>query len=243
MSCIKKEIRVSVIIMCVRHMKVQQSTSITNLDKVAWPSQKGGAGVLSSLVLKRFLDIALVLLSLPVIVPLMAMIALAIKLDSRGSILYTQYRHGQFDKQFLLYKFRSMHMKDCTPHGGKQVSAKDKRCTRVGRFLRRTSLDELPQFFNILKGDMSLVGPRPHAVDHNIYYGDKIAQYWRRHHFPPGLTGLAQIKGCRGETKTIDAMADRVKHDLDYIDGHSLWLDIKIILLTFRELLFPKNAY
>lgn len=221
-------------------MEVQQNKAMAS--QIAW-SPQGTWGSTLSLFLKRIFDVMFVVLSLPITFPLMAVIALIIKFDSRGAVFYSQYRHGQYKKQFVLYKFRSMKMDDCTPHGGKQVGVKDKRCTYVGRFLRRTSLDELPQLFNILKGDMSLVGPRPHAIDHNEFYGDKVAQYWRRHQCRPGLTGLAQIRGFRGQTKTVDAMAERVKHDLIYIDQYSLWLDAKIILLTFRELLFPKNAY
>lgn len=222
-------------------MKVQESKSVLN-QTASWPAQ-GAWGAPAYFIIKRLFDICFVLMSLPITLPLMSIIACFIKLDSSGPVLYSQYRHGQFDKTFRLYKFRSMKLKYCTPYGGKQVSPKDERCTRLGRFLRRTSLDELPQLFNILKGEMALVGPRPHAVDHNEYYGARIMQYWRRHQLRPGLTGLAQVSGCRGETKTIDAMADRVKHDLDYIDHYSLWLDMKIILLTFRELFFPKNAY
>ncbi len=192
---------------------------------------------------KRFFDIILVVFSLPVTLPLILLIGFLVKLDSKGTVFYTQRRGGRSGKTFTIYKFRTMKMNHCTAYGGKQVCPNDKRVTKMGHFLRQTSLDELPQIFNILKGDMSIVGPRPHAIDHNDYYNQRIAHYHERHRLKPGLTGLAQINGLRGQTKTVEEMAQRVYYDLIYIRQQSLFFDIKIILLTFKELLFSKNAY
>jgi putative colanic acid biosynthesis UDP-glucose lipid carrier transferase len=143
-------------------------------------------------------------------------------------------------KIFPVLKFRSMRMHD--DKEVKQAKRNDDRITPVGRFIRRTSIDELPQLFNVLKGEMSLVGPRPHAVAHNNYYADKITAYMARHRIKPGVTGLAQISGYRGETETLDKMQKRVELDLQYINNWSLWLDIKILLKTPFTLI-SKEAY
>ena len=125
----------------------------------------------------------------------------------------------------------------------KQVSRNDNRVTTIGRLLRRTSIDELPQLWNIIRGDMSIVGPRPHAAAHNSQYGKVIANYAFRHHVKPGLTGWAQVNGLRGETRTIELMIQRVNHDLWYIDNWSLWIDVKIIVRTFMQVLIQPSAY
>jgi Undecaprenyl-phosphate glucose phosphotransferase len=182
-------------------------------------------------VLDRVLGALLLVLTLPV----MLLIAVAIKLDSPGPALFRQLRLGLNGATFVMFKFRSMyhHMADLT--ADRQTTRDDPRVTPVGRFLRRTSLDELPQLINVLRGDMSLVGPRPHAVNTkagNELFADAVAEYAQRHRVKPGITGWAQVNGWRGETRTRSQLEQRVAHDLHYIDNWSLKLDLKIILLT-----------
>ena len=181
--------------------------------------------------LKRIEDLVLsslliVLLSVP-----MLFIALAIKISSRGPVIFKQYRYGLDGKKFLVFKFRSMTTADNGPVV-QQATRNDARITPLGKFLRRTSLDELPQIFNVFHGTMSLVGPRPHAVAHNEEYRKLIKGYMLRHKVKPGITGWAQINGFRGETDTLDKMKGRIEYDLDYIHRWSIWLDIKILFLT-----------
>lgn len=191
---------------------------------------------------KRAFDIvfsitALIFLSLPLL-----LIALSIKLSSPGPVIFKQRRFGLKGEEILVWKFRSMTV---TEDGEKVEQAKrnDPRVTRLGAFLRRTSLDELPQFINVLQGRMSVVGPRPHAVVHNEFYRGQIKGYMLRHKVKPGITGLAQIRGYRGETDTLDKMENRVRCDLEYIRNWSLSLDIKIILLTLVKGFVGKKAY
>ncbi len=195
--------------------------------------------------LKRVFDVLAIICLLIVALPIMTLIAIALKIESPFSpILYTQLRHGKGQAMFKIYKFRSMrHDSLGQKFGGKQARISDNRVTRIGKILRRSSLDELPQFFNVLRGDMSLIGPRPHAVDHNYFYEQHISNYWRRHLVRPGITGLAQVMGHRGRTKRIADMTRRVEYDIQYVRELGLWLDIKIFFLTFRELLFPRNAH
>ena len=172
----------------------------------------------------------------------MLIAAVLIKFDSYGPILFTQARNGFNNRTFRILKFRTMNtLEDGT--NIKQVTRNDSRVTRVGRLLRRTSIDELPQLWNVIRGDMSLVGPRPHAIAHNSQYGQLIANYAFRHHVKPGLTGWAQIHGFRGETSTVELMKRRVELDLWYIDNWSLWLDLKIMVKTFAVLLIQRSAY
>ena len=177
------------------------------------------------------------------ITPICLMIALLIKLTDPGPILFKQRRHGLEGKPFTVYKFRTMKLHTEDEGTVTQAKKNDARVTKIGQFLRRTSLDELPQFFNVLQGRMSIVGPRPHALDHNEYYKDLVESYMWRHKVKPGITGLAQVRGHRGETDTLDKMAIRVEFDLAYIDNWSLWLDIKIILLTILKGFNNKNSY
>lgn len=172
--------------------------------------------------------------------PILLIIALAVKINSPGPVFFKQDRHGWNGKVIKVWKFRSMRVHD--DRDVKQASRNDSRITAVGRFIRRTSLDELPQLFNVLQGHMALVGPRPHAVAHNNYYSGKILAYMARHRIKPGITGLAQISGCRGETDTIDKMQRRVEIDLQYINSWSLWLDLKILVKTPFTLL-SKDIY
>ncbi|NMY40024.1 undecaprenyl-phosphate glucose phosphotransferase [Pseudomonas sp. WS 5013] len=177
------------------------------------------------------------------ILPVCLLIALAIKCTSPGPVVFKQYRTGINGKRFKVYKFRSMVVHQ--EHEGcvTQATRNDARVTAVGAFIRRTSLDELPQFFNVLQGRMSIVGPRPHALAHNEYYKDLVESYMQRHKVKPGITGWAQVNGYRGETDTLEKMQKRVEYDLWYIDNWSLWLDIKIILWTLFKGFVGKSAY
>jgi putative colanic acid biosynthesis UDP-glucose lipid carrier transferase len=193
------------------------------------------AALSKSLVEKTVAFLAIIALS-----PILLIIALAVKINSPGPVFFKQDRHGWNGKVIKVWKFRSMRVHD--DRDVKQASRNDSRITAVGRFIRRTSLDELPQLFNVLQGHMALVGPRPHAVAHNNYYSGKILAYMARHRIKPGITGLAQISGCRGETDTIDKMQKRVEIDLQYINSWSLWLDLKILVKTPFTLL-SKDIY
>jgi putative colanic acid biosynthesis UDP-glucose lipid carrier transferase len=192
--------------------------------------------------IKRVEDIFLGILLLLLVAPLMLGIAIAIKLTSRGPILFKQTRHGLRGEKFQVLKFRTMTV--CENDGNiKQATRNDCRITPVGAFLRKSSLDELPQFFNVLQGHMSIVGPRPHAVAHNEEYRQLIPGYMRRHLMKPGITGWAQVNGWRGETDTLFKMEKRVELDMEYIRSWSLTLDLRIILVTAFKTLYDKNAY
>ena len=193
-------------------------------------------------ILKRFEDIVLSLLILMMISMPMLCIAAAVKLTSKGPVIFKQKRYGLDGKQITVYKFRSMTTQD---NGAvvKQATKNDARLTKIGGFLRRTSLDELPQFINVLQGRMSIVGPRPHAVAHNEQYRKIITGYMLRHKVKPGITGWAQVNGLRGETETVNKMVQRVEYDLDYIHRWSVWFDIKIVFMTVFNGFINKNAY
>jgi putative colanic acid biosynthesis UDP-glucose lipid carrier transferase len=194
-------------------------------------------------IVKRVEDIVLSSLLLVFFFPLMAMIALLIKLDSKGPVLFKQQRFGFNNDTITVLKFRTMRQDTCGDGTVPQAQQNDPRVTRVGRILRRTSLDELPQLINVLMGDMSLIGPRPHAVAHNEHYAKIIDGYLARHRVRPGITGWAQVNGYRGETKNVELMIQRVKHDLYYIDNWSLWLDIRILLKSVLCGFVHPNAY
>jgi undecaprenyl-phosphate galactose phosphotransferase/putative colanic acid biosynthesis UDP-glucose lipid carrier transferase len=191
--------------------------------------------------LKRTLDIIGASTGLLVLSPMMTLTAILIKLDSPGPVLFTQTRNGFNGRTFRICKFRTMTVLEDGPTI-QQAIRDDPRVTLVGRWIRRGSIDELPQLFNVLSGDMSLVGPRPHAAAHDTEYAQRIAEYAFRCHVKPGITGWAQINGYRGQTQTIDLMAKRVDCDLWYIKNWSIWLDIKIILRTIAvELKFWRS--
>jgi putative colanic acid biosynthesis UDP-glucose lipid carrier transferase len=193
-------------------------------------------------IVKSAEDFVLALALSVIVAPLIALIALAIRLDSPGPVFFRQRRHGLNHRVIEVLKFRTMHvLEDGTEV--KQATRGDPRVTRFGKWLRRTSLDELPQLINILKGEMSLVGPRPHALVHNEHYGDLLERYANRHQVKPGLTGWAQINGYRGELLAPESMQRRVEHDLHYIDHWSIWLDLRILLLTPIYGLKHRNAY
>ncbi len=174
--------------------------------------------------------------------PVFLVVALAIKLDSKGPVFFRQRRNGFNHNVFPIMKFRTMTTTDDGPVV-RQATKGDSRITRLGAFLRRTSIDELPQLLNVLRGEMSLVGPRPHAVAHNEEYVKVVARYARRHNVKPGITGWAQVNGYRGETDTMEKLDGRIAHDLWYIEHWSLWLDIRILFMTALKVLGQRNAY
>jgi len=183
------------------------------------------------LAIKRSLDICLASAILLMLSPLLVIVAVAIKLDSPGPVIFSQRRNGFNGRQFIIYKFRTMGVLEDGPVI-RQATKRDARVTGIGRVLRQSSIDELPQLFNVLKGDMSLVGPRPHAIAHDDEYKTLIADYAFRQHVKPGITGLAQVNGCRGETFHLDQMKNRIKFDLWYIDNWTLLLDLHILVRT-----------
>jgi putative colanic acid biosynthesis UDP-glucose lipid carrier transferase len=196
----------------------------------------------SSALSKRVADVALSSAALLVLWPLMVAIAVAVKLGSPGPVLFTQRRYGLDGEQIVVYKFRTMTVLEDGAQV-RQATRDDARVTRVGRILRRTSLDELPQLLNVLQGKMSLVGPRPHAIVHNELYRKVISGYMIRHKVRPGITGWAQVHGLRGETDTLEKMEKRVHYDLAYLQNWSLALDLRIMVRTVRILVNGKNAH
>ena len=193
-------------------------------------------------IVKRASDIVLSLFILMLVSPVMVLVALMVKLGSPGPAIFKQRRYGLDGEQIVVYKFRSMAVVE---DGGiiQQAKKNDQRITKLGAFLRRTSLDELPQFFNVLQGRMSIVGPRPHAVAHNEMYRTLIKGYMVRHKVRPGITGWAQVNGYRGETETLDKMQARIDYDLDYLRNWSLQLDLFIVLKTIRLVFKDSAAY
>lgn len=214
----------------------QMLGSIQTLSVFDTPFQ-GANNAIKRLEDLLFGSLILIVASLPMLI-----IALGIKLNSRGPVIFKQRRYGLDGKQIRIYKFRTMHTLD-DGENIDQAQRDDMRVTSFGAFLRRYSLDELPQFFNVLQGRMSIVGPRPHAVAHNEEYRKIIDGYMLRHKVKPGITGWAQIHGLRGETKTVDKMAKRVEYDLEYIHRWSVWLDLKIIFSSIVKGFSDKNAY
>lgn len=196
----------------------------------------------SKIWLKRFEDILVSLTAIILLSPVYMLIALILKITSPGPVLFKQSRYGLHGEKISVFKFRSMNVME-TDVAVKQATRDDKRVTPFGGFLRRTSLDELPQFFNVLMGDMSVVGPRPHAVSHNEEYRKLIQFYMLRHHVKPGITGWAQVSGWRGETDTLIKMQKRVEFDLYYILQWSIWFDFKILMLTVLTCLKNENTY
>lgn len=191
---------------------------------------------------KRSLDIGIAGTTLLLISPMLALTALAIRIDSPGPVLFRQTRNGFNNRPFKILKFRSMRVME-DGQAVRQASRHDDRVTKVGRWIRKLSIDELPQLWNVLRGEMSIVGPRPHALAHDEHYEKLIGDYPYRQHVKPGLTGWAQVNGSRGETPTIESMAERVRLDLWYVENASVWLDIRIIARTFATLLNVKHTY
>jgi exopolysaccharide biosynthesis polyprenyl glycosylphosphotransferase len=191
--------------------------------------------------MKRAFDVACAGLALTALSPFLTAVAMAIKLTSPGPVFFTQDRYGYHNRRFRIYKFRTMHVAMGDRTGVTQTVGDDPRVTVLGRILRKTSIDELPQLINVVLGDMSLVGPRPHVPGMkaaSVKYEDLVPYYFQRHKIRPGITGLAQVSGCRGSTAQADAAVSRVDYDLQYIEQWSLWLDIKILVRTIRHEFF-----
>ncbi len=196
-------------------------------------------------LIKRTFDLSMSIGALLVLFPLFLLIALSVKLDSRGPIFFIQQRIGRGNRMFRMYKFRSMHFKQTDNNASRLVTRGDARITRIGGFLRKTSLDEIPQLFNVLRGEMSIVGPRPHATGAlagGSLYWEVSPKYWNRHAVKPGLTGLAQVRGFRGNTETGDDLINRVQADLAYLDDWSIWRDVALVFQTFGVLIH-RNAF
>lgn len=211
-----------------------------DLMQVTGPAERSGY-----LMAKRAMDVALSVAGLIALAPLMAMVALAIRLDSPGPVFFRQKRHGYLNEEIVVWKFRSMRVETSDFAAARQVSAGDDRVTRVGRFIRKTSLDELPQIFNVLRGEMSLVGPRPHAIgmlSGGAEASKLVETYAHRHRIKPGLTGWAAVNGSRGPVDTAEDVRRRVALDLEYVERRSLWFDLAIILRTAPCLLGDSGA-
>jgi exopolysaccharide biosynthesis polyprenyl glycosylphosphotransferase len=193
-------------------------------------------------LVKSTLDFVVASALVVVLAPLMMAVAILIKLDGPGPVFFCQTRVGFNGRRFRIFKFRTMRTLD-DGEEIRQATRDDDRVTRVGRWLRMTSVDELPQLFNVLRGEMSLVGPRPHAEAHDSQFDQAIANYALRHHVRPGITGWAQVCGFRGETPTMDLVMKRVEHDLWYINNWSFWLDTVIVVRTAVALMRPHNVY
>jgi Undecaprenyl-phosphate glucose phosphotransferase len=218
-----------------RGMVDLDGTSAINLVGLPLSSQ--------ALAKKAIFDRAFAFLAVLALLPVLLAIACAVKLSSPGPVLFTQRRKGANGKVFSIYKFRSMRVHAESEGVVRQATRNDSRVTRVGAFLRRTSLDELPQFFNVLRGEMSVVGPRPHAIEHDALYQNIVDGYIHRYRIKPGITGWAQVNGFRGETDSVEKMQQRVEHDLYYLSNWSFALDMRIVLLTFVKGLVHRNAY
>jgi putative colanic acid biosynthesis UDP-glucose lipid carrier transferase len=193
-------------------------------------------------IAKRATDVLISATALLLAAPLMIAIAILVRLSSPGPIIFRQRRYGLNGEEIIVYKFRTMTVTDDGPTVV-QATKSDPRTTRIGRFLRRYSLDELPQLINVLAGPMSLVGPRPHAVAHNEYYRKLIKGYMVRHKVKPGITGLAQVRGLRGATQTVEQMEARVEFDLEYLRNWSLELDLEILAKTVVRVFNDRKAF
>jgi Undecaprenyl-phosphate glucose phosphotransferase len=218
------------------HVQLSRFGSIASLQLTRMPLSR------LELIEKRAFDLVFASIALMLLTPVLVVAAVLIKLDSTGPVFFLQHRYGFNQKPFRILKFRTMRTLDDGPVV-QQATKDDPRVTRVGAWLRRWNLDELPQLFNVIKGDMSLVGPRPHALSHDREYEQRIARYARRHNVKPGITGWAQIHGLRGETDTDEKMHKRVEHDLYYIDNWSLSLDVRIMIRTVFSHASYRNAY
>ena len=221
---------------CLMHGQMSNLGEVQTISVYDNP-MSGGMAVIKRLEDIILSSIALALLSIP-----MAIIAAIIKLTSKGPVIFKQHRYGINGRKIKVWKFRTMKVME-NSEVVTQASKHDPRITPFGAFLRKTSLDELPQFINSLKGDMSVIGPRPHAVSHNETYRKLVDYYMLRHKVKPGITGWAQVNGWRGETDTIDKMEKRIEYDLAYIRNWSLWMDFKIIVFTVLRSFTDKNAY
>jgi undecaprenyl-phosphate galactose phosphotransferase/putative colanic acid biosynthesis UDP-glucose lipid carrier transferase len=225
-------------------MRVRSLTNLTSSTRqkvLTIEIQRAPLSEMQRLV-KRVMDILVAGFALMFFMPALVLIAAAIKLDGPGPVIFRQARKGFNGRQFVIFKFRTMTVQENGPVVA-QATRDDPRVTAIGRLLRSTSFDELPQLLNVLKGDMSLIGPRPHALAHDNYFENILSDYAFRHHVKPGITGWAQCNGARGATPSIEHISERVKFDIWYINNWSLWLDIQILIKTFFEVLLRRNAY
>lgn len=195
------------------------------------------------IIAKRALDLSVATLLLVALLPSLALVALVIRLDSPGPVFFRQWRTGLDQKSFRIWKFRTMRAEEGPDAPFRQARRRDERVTRVGAVLRRLSIDEIPQLLNVIRGEMSLVGPRPHPLALNRSFETRLRRYADRHLVLPGITGLAQVNGCRGETETLEKMALRLQYDLIYVGRWSLWLDVKILAQTLMGRFLHPNAY
>ncbi|MFC4700834.1 undecaprenyl-phosphate glucose phosphotransferase [Glaciecola siphonariae] len=221
---------------CLMHGQMAHLGDVQTISVYDNPMSGGVAAI------KRLEDILLSVIALAILAIPLLVIASAIKLTSKGPVIFKQDRYGLNGRKIKVWKFRSMKVME-NSQVVTQASKDDPRITKLGKFLRRTSLDELPQFINVLKGDMSVIGPRPHAVAHNETYRKLVSFYMLRHKVKPGITGWAQVNGWRGETDSLDKMQKRIEFDLEYIRNWSLWLDFKILVYTVMRSFTDKNAY
>ena len=223
-------------------MTIQDQSFLASGAAFPAPDRTGAARARRPILsVKRLLDVILSLSALILLLPLFAAIAVAVVWDSGEPVFFRQRRTGRHGKVFNIYKFRTMHVLE---DGDKIVQAfkGDARITRIGHFLRVTSLDELPQLWNVLKGEMSLVGPRPHAIAHDEYYSALIQNYHLRYAVKPGITGWAQINGARGATPLLSDMQARIDLDIQYVERESVWLYLRILMLTPLAVLGRRNA-
>jgi lipopolysaccharide/colanic/teichoic acid biosynthesis glycosyltransferase len=208
-----------------------------------WLMVSAGSLGLRSRAMKRALDLVFSVAALIVLAPVFILVALAILFEDGGPVFFVQRRLGRGNRFFRMYKFRSMKVAGSDHDGALSTLRDDDRITRVGRFIRRTSIDEFPQLFNVLSGEMSLVGPRPHAIGSRAgtkYFWEVDLRYWQRHSLKPGLSGLAQVRGYRGATDAELDLVNRLRSDLEYLEGWTIWRDIRIIALTMRVLIHDK---
>jgi Undecaprenyl-phosphate glucose phosphotransferase len=203
--------------------------------------QRAPLNVLERFV-KRAMDVVVALFALVLLMPVMALTAIAIKLNGPGPVIFRQHRKGFNGRQFVMFKFRTMKVQENDGHV-RQAVRNDPRVTAIGKLLRASSIDELPQLLNVLTGDMSLIGPRPHALAHDNQFEKIVSDYAYRHHVKPGITGWAQCNGARGATPSLEHISQRIRLDLWYINNWSFWLDIRILAKTFFEVLRKRNAY
>jgi len=197
-------------------------------------------------MVRRAVDVVVAAAALTVLSPILLAVAVAVRVRLGGPVLFRQARSGLGGVEFTIVKFRSMYHEHSDPLATKVVTRNDSRVTRVGRFIRKTSLDELPQLFNVFLGSMSMVGPRPHASATkaaNVLFEDAVAEYAARHRVKPGITGLAQVNGYRGETDTLHKIHRRVEYDLEYIERWSVWLDLYILVRTIPAIVSARAAY
>lgn len=192
---------------------------------------------------RRVLELVLTISAIAILTPVLVLVAVAVRLSSPGPVFFRQFRNGKSMAMFEMLKFRSMYWTDETCLAVKQAERDDPRITSVGKILRKTSLDELPQLINVIRGDMSLIGPRPHAIEHDLYYGELLPNYSDRFRVCPGITGLAQVSGARGATPHVDDMKRRIELDLLYMRNASLRLDLQILFRTMKEVFASDAAY